>query len=169
MIPAEHHIDTGQQLDGLKGLDDIVLRPQPQALDPIGDSGPGGDEDDGNFQGADVFHQLKAVNLGNHDVQQDEIEGSLFQKIGGGVPVIGADAVIPLLGQAEADHIGDGLFVLDDEDAYQNKLLLCDWDGLILTQNGIKTATIQVSSLIILLPADKDKARPRRGRVPVFV
>ena len=44
-----------------------------------------------------------------------------------------------------------------------------DWDGLILTQNGIKTATIQVSSLIILLPAGKDKARPRRGRVPVFV
>ena len=115
---AQHHVHPGQQLHNFKGLDDIVLSPGPEAPHPVVHRVFRRDEDDRHLHGADVLHQLKAVDLGEHHVQQDEVIAAPLQQIGGLRPVKGAGTGVALLGQAEAKQIGDGLLVLHNQDSY---------------------------------------------------
>ena len=78
---SEHHVDPGQQLDGVEGLDDVILRPQPQTLHPVVHGALGGEEDHRDLHGAYVLHQLKPVHLRKHHVQKDQVVGVLLQQI----------------------------------------------------------------------------------------
>lgn len=61
MSASQDHLDARQQLDGLKGLDDVVLRSQPQALDLVGYVLQGRQENDRRLLVAHLLHHRKAV------------------------------------------------------------------------------------------------------------
>ncbi len=117
LIPPQHHVNPGQQLHGVKGLDNIVLRPQTEALHPIRHRPFGGEKDHRNLQRPDVFHQFEAVHLRQHHIQQDQIVHLPLQQVGRLRSVKGAGAVESLLGQAHTDQVGNGLFVLYNQNA----------------------------------------------------
>ena len=62
--------------------------------------------------GADVFHELKAVDAGQHDIQQYKVKPLPLQNICSRQPVVDALAVIARPAQAQADQLGNGLFIL---------------------------------------------------------
>lgn len=108
----QDHINAGQQFDDLKGLDDIVLCPQLQALYPVFDRRFRRQEDDRNLHWTDVLHQLKAVNLREHHIQQNQVIVMIHQQVRRDRAVKSAGTVVAFLSQAETDQVGDGLFVL---------------------------------------------------------
>ena len=159
LVAAEDHVYPGQQLHHLKGLDNIVLRPQPQPLHPVGQRALGGEEDDRYLQGPDVLHQLKAVHLRQHHVQQDEIICIPLQQIRRLGPVLGAGAAKALLGQAQADQIGNRLLVLHNQNMNQSRHPLLSHDHLIPRRH--QTGNIFPSGLPQI---KRDRRRPEEGR-----
>ena len=113
---AEDGFHPGQQLHQLEGLDDIVLRPQAQALHPVLQLSLGGEEDHRHLQLLAVFQELVAVGLGQHNVQQRQIEGLGFQLVRRVRPVRGPGAAVARPLQGGADEVGDGGLVLGNED-----------------------------------------------------
>ena len=72
----EHGLDPQHQLGNGKGLADIVIRAQGEALDDVLVAGFGREHDDGLVPVgvADFVADLKAVHPRQHDVQQDQVE-----------------------------------------------------------------------------------------------
>ena len=64
MIPAEHGLHPGKKLGKIEGFDNIIVRPHPQALHPIGHGGAGGDKDHRDLVFLEIVHQLEAVQPG---------------------------------------------------------------------------------------------------------
>ena len=72
---AGHGPDAGQQLLKVKGLDQIVIPPQVQALHPVGHTVAGGEEEDGGVVPLvpQLLDQGVAVLFGQHHIQQDAV------------------------------------------------------------------------------------------------
>ncbi len=71
---GQHLFHAHQQFQDVKGLHQIVLRPQAQAGNPAHHVGLGADENDGNVLFLQVGQQFKAVQLRHHDVQQGQVK-----------------------------------------------------------------------------------------------
>ena len=115
VVAAQHHLHPGLKFGHIKGLDDVVLRPQAQALYPVPHLGAGGEKNHRRVILADVFHQFKAAGVGQHHIQQDQIEPPPFDPIRSFIAVAGNGAAITCLGEAHADEVGNGGFVLHDQ------------------------------------------------------
>ena len=74
-VLAGHGPDAGQQLVKVEGLDQVVVRPQVQALHPVRHAVPGGEEENRGVHPLlpQFPHQGIAVLLGHHHVQEDAI------------------------------------------------------------------------------------------------
>ena len=116
VVAPQDHLDPGQQLHDLKGLHDVILGPQLEPLHPVHHVRLGREEDDGDAQRADEGQKVISVELGQHDIQQHQIEGVALQQIGGLLAVIGAGHVVALSGQIHADQVGDGGLVVHHKD-----------------------------------------------------
>ena len=118
---GQQALDPGQQLGRVERLDEVVVGAGPQPADLLLDLALGGEHDDRDVGGAallaaDLGRDLVAVELGQHDVEQDEV-GRL------GAPqaepfraVAGDDDVVALLLERVLQESLDVRVVVDDED-----------------------------------------------------
>ncbi len=117
MAAAQDDAHPGQQLGKRERLDEIVVGPQLQALDPILHLIAGGQEQHGHFQApvTQGLQHLPAVQARQHDIQDHQV----VLAVDGHVQAIGAIGhqvrAVARLAQSLA-QVGPGLgFVLDDQ------------------------------------------------------
>ncbi len=104
----------------IKGLGDIVIRPQLQPQDLAGALVVGGDEDHGGrpVQLLDRPENVVAIHIRQHNVQKDDI------RLLGGISVhrlpagISADRVVALQLQVHPDQIDDTGLVIHDQNLH---------------------------------------------------
>ena len=118
--PAKHCLHTCDKGLRAEGLRDIVVGSEFKADDRIRFFGLGGKHDDrhhgGVRSGSEPLTNFQAVDLGQHQVQHDEIRLVLFrafQPFGSGSGRQGAESFFV---QVELDEVQNVLFVFDDED-----------------------------------------------------
>ena len=83
---AEDRLHAGQHLQHFKGLDHVIVRPHGQATETVGKTVSGGQEDGGLF--SVLLKDIKAIQFGQHDVQQHQVIGTLSQCVLGGFSII---------------------------------------------------------------------------------
>lgn len=112
-------LDARHQLAHGKRLGDIVVRAQLEAEHLVGLLLAGSEHDDRRVLFfADMPKDGKAVHLGQHHVQQDQI-GCILQRAAQALgPVIRHERVVPLALQVEHQNIRDRLFILNDQNFF---------------------------------------------------
>ena len=115
--PTEQGADAGGQLAQREGLRDVVVGAelQPDHLVELGILGREHDDRDAGF-GADDAHDLDAGELGEHQVEQDEVRAlgpELGQRL---APVGRGDDAEPVGLERLDERLAQGRFVLDDQD-----------------------------------------------------
>lgn len=121
---AQHTLHPGQQLGGLEGLDNVVVGTHPQPPDPVGHLPLGGQKDHRRAAVHQLGHQGKAVNAGQHHIQQHQVIEMLVHQAGGRDAVGGGLDPAAQRFEDQADQLPDGLFVLDNQDGVHGSLLL---------------------------------------------
>ena len=114
-VTPQHDVNARPQLGQRKGLDDIVLRAELQALDAVGHRVLGRDKDNRNLERPDVWHQFEPVQPGQHHVQQNQVIPVALEQVGGFQPILGAGTGKAVMRQRLADERGDRFFVLHDQ------------------------------------------------------
>ena len=105
----------------MEGLDQVVVGAGAQSADLLLDLALGGEHDDGNVGGApllcpDLGRDLVAVELGEHDVEEDQV-GRLGSPQAESFRAVGRDDdVVALLLQRVLQETLDVRVVIDDED-----------------------------------------------------
>ena len=74
-------------------------------MNPVGEIAARGDEDDGHPQRPNEVHEREAVHLGEHHVQKHQIESATLQDADHIIAITCAYAVVPLLGERQADEV----------------------------------------------------------------
>src|SRR6185436_19461062 len=112
--------DPGHQLAGGEGLGDVVVGTHLEAEDLVAFLDPAGDHDHGDGARVGILLEpathLPAVDLGNHDVEQDHVGLDFPRLLDGVAPATGHHDVVALTREVVADELGDVALVLDDED-----------------------------------------------------
>ena len=118
---GQQALDPGQQLGRVERLDEVVVRAGAQPPDLLLHLALGREHDDRDVRraalfAADLGRDLVAVELGQHDVEQDEIGrlGAPQAEALGAVP--GDDDVVALLLERVLQEALDIRVVIDDED-----------------------------------------------------
>jgi hypothetical protein len=119
--PAGDRPHPGHQLPGREGLGDVVVGAHLEAEDLVALLGAPGHHDDRDAARLGVLLQpaadFPAVEVGHHDVQQDEVGPGLAGLLDGIGAATGHQDVVPFLVEVIADQLGDVPFVLDHEHA----------------------------------------------------
>ncbi len=128
---ADVGLDPGQQLPHGEGLGDIVVRAQLQAQDLVGLLLPGGEHQNGGGAALlpDGSADVKAIALGQHQVQQNQIGVLLQRQLEPGLAVVGLQGVVALPGKVEHQNVHNILFILDDQDTLAHRLTLLSEEG----------------------------------------
>ena len=119
--PREQALDPGQQLRRVERLDEVVVGSGAQAADLLLDLPLGGEHDDRDVAGAallgpDLGRDLVAVELGQHDVEKDQV-GRLGTPQAESLRAIGRDDdVVALLLERVLQESLYVRVVIDDED-----------------------------------------------------
>ena len=105
---AQHRPDPGGHLLAVKGLDDIVVRPQLQAQHLVKGFAPGRDHDHRNAAGlADRLQHLIAVHPRQHHIQQDQIRRQPPEFLHGRVPPVRLPNLKAFLFQVQPHQMPD--------------------------------------------------------------
>jgi hypothetical protein len=110
--------DARDELLGLERLDHVVVRAGLQAHDDVDGVGLGGEHDDRDAGlGADRAADVDAVGAGQHQVEQHEVRLVLAEH-GERLVAVGAQGrLVALAAQDDAEHLGQGGVVVDDQHA----------------------------------------------------
>ena len=114
---AQHGMDPGHHLFGLKGLDHVVVGPQVQAQHPVEHLAFGGKHNNralGAF--ADFPHHLPAVQPGEHNIQQHQVGLEGFKGFQGGLAVRGQSHLEVLFFHIEPQELANVGVIVHDED-----------------------------------------------------
>ena len=118
---AGDRADAGEQLARRERLGHVVVGAHLEAEDLVALLDAAGDHDHGDVLGVRVLLEaaadLPAVELRDHDVEQDQVGVDLARLLEGVGAGGGDDDVVTLLGEVVADQVGDVALVFDDEDA----------------------------------------------------
>src|SRR5438093_227175 len=118
---AGDRADAGEQLARRERLGHVVVGAHLEAEDLVTLLDAAGDHDHGDVLGVRVLLEaaadLPAVELRDHDVEQDQVGVDLARLLEGVGAGGGDDDVVTLLGEIVADQVGDVALVFDDEDA----------------------------------------------------
>ncbi len=131
---GEQALDPGQQLRRVERLDEVVVGARAQAADLLLDLPLGGEHDDRNVAGGallgpDLGRDLVAVELGQHDVEQDQV-GRLGSPQAESLRAIGRDDdVVAFLLERVLQEPLYVRVVVDDEDLgrHQSSMELAGW------------------------------------------
>ena len=124
---AHERVHAGGKLGGGKGLGDVVIRAGHQTGDLIHLLGAGGEHDDadGGIGGADAAADLKAINAGEHDVQQGHADVAVLgQELQGLLPALGLHHLITGTAEIDDDKAADAGLVLQYQDFLHSAFLL---------------------------------------------
>ena len=119
--PGQEALNPGHQLGRVERLDQVVVGARPQAADLLLDLAFSGEHDDrdvagGPFLGPDLRRHLVAVELREHDVEEDQVRSLGAPQAEPLRAVGGNDDFVALLLQRvlkQALHVG---VIVDDED-----------------------------------------------------
>ena len=127
--PPKEGLDAGDQGFGAEGFGDVIVGSQFQPNDGVGLLRLGGQHDDGEQcsvrSGPQAFADLQAVDLRQHQVEDDQIRLFLFhlpEAFGSGFGRYGSKA---LFLQIECDQLENVLLIFDDEDFFVSRA----WHG----------------------------------------
>lgn len=120
VLPVEAAPDAEDEFAGAEGFGDVVIGTELESEDPVHLGGPGGEDEDGDTFGERValeaFADLEPVDVGEHEVEHDEVgplgpggvEG--LEAVGGGDD---EEAAVAEFAHDQVPQIG---FVIDHED-----------------------------------------------------
>ena len=115
-VSAQHGVDPGQHFLHLKGLGDIVVGAQLQAVDLVLQLALGGEHDDGHLGGLpDFAADGPAVHAGQHDVQHHQVGLELLELLQTHQSVVGHLTVHGLLFQIQTHQVGNVLVIFHDQ------------------------------------------------------
>ncbi len=117
---AEEGADAGGEFGEGEGFDEVVAGAQVEAEDAVFDGVAGGEEEDGGGEAAaaDGGEDFEAGAAGEHDVEDDEVEGLGVELEEGFFAGGGERDGVGLGFEAFAEGAGDFGFVFDYEDAH---------------------------------------------------
>ena len=116
---AQQRAQAGEQLLALEGLDEVVVGAGVEALDARLDRVAGGEHEDRDVVGrAQAPGHLHAVELGQPEVEDDEVGVEGGRLVERRLAVAGDAHLVALQAQRALEHLGDLLVVLDDEHAW---------------------------------------------------
>ena len=125
---AEQGAHAGDELARREGLDEVVVGTQLEADDAILDLALGGEHDDGHVRGlADGAADALAGELGEHQVEDDEVERVLLELLDGALPIAHPAHDVVLSLEVRGHCVTNGLLVLDQ----QNLLFVRSHVGLL--------------------------------------
>ena len=131
-VPPELRLDPGQDLDGVEGLGDIVVRPDVETQHLVGVLALGGEQDDGDIC---ALPQLgggpDAVQARHHHVHEDQVDVVLLHQLQGLQTVVGVVGLVALAGEVDVQGGDDIPVVVADENVIQRAHSLC---GIITTE-----------------------------------
>ena len=118
LAAAQLGAHAGDQLDRLERLGHVVVGAGLQPLDDVDRVALGGQHHDRHRRlGADVLADLQAVAAGQHQVQQHEVGPGLLEDADRAVAVGDEGRFVALAPQHDAEHLGEGGVVVDDQDS----------------------------------------------------
>ncbi len=105
----------------MERLDDIVVGPRTQALDPLADVRFRGEHDDrdassGTLSLTDALRRGIPIELGHGDVHQDQLGLAGARQLNAGLAIGCHQDLEPLLLEGEHEHALDIQIVVDDQD-----------------------------------------------------
>ena len=112
---TQSNTDTGQKLCCGKGLCQVIFCAQTEPLYLVVHICFCREKDHGNSQWADIIHQFKAVDAGQHHVQEHQVKLPFLQQVGGLYAVFRTDTEIPCVLQAHPDEIQNGSAVFHSQ------------------------------------------------------
>ena len=116
---AQHRLDAGRDLLGVKRLDDVVVGAELQAQHLVVGLALGRQHDDGGVAlGAQFAADLPPVHDRHHDVQQHQVGVQFVKRLQRGGAVVRHRDVVPLFDKVEAQQFADILIVVHDEDLF---------------------------------------------------
>ena len=115
--PAQPRPDPRDQLLRLERLDDVVVRAGLEAQDHVDGVALGREHDDRHAGlGADLAADVDPVDTWQHQVEQHKIGVSVPEHLHRLVPVGDEGRLESLATEHDAEHLGQGGVVVDDED-----------------------------------------------------
>ena len=112
---AQQGPHPGLQLQDVEGLGDIVVRPALKADDLVRVLAAGGEHDDGHVgELSDAHAGLEPVDLGHHQVQDDQVEIPLPGQLHRLLAVVAGLHLIALVLQIEGNSLDQDLLVIYD-------------------------------------------------------
>ena len=111
---------AGQQLGQCEGFGQVVVGPGVEALHPILHLAAGGKHQDGDMyvRRPKGPHDLHPAALGEHPVDDEEVEGVLQGAREAGAPFVGRLGHVPLLAQDTGEGASHLLLVFYDQDPW---------------------------------------------------
>ena len=102
----------------MERLGDVVVGAEVEALGLVGGRALGGQQDHRDRAAlAQLAHDLDAVEVGHHDVEQDDVRADLFGLGQGLLAAAGGDDPEALLAEGDRYELGDpGLVVCDEHE-----------------------------------------------------
>jgi hypothetical protein len=114
---AEDGFDAGDEFVGGEGFAEVVVGAELESADFFGVGGVDGEEEDGDGAAeAEGAHDLEAGDIGEAEVEDDEVGAVFFgefEALGAG---FGGDDAEALVEEFEANEFENGGIVVDDED-----------------------------------------------------
>ncbi|MNL31347.1 hypothetical protein D3C87_1531310 [compost metagenome] len=117
LAAAQQGLDAGDQLAEAEGLDQVVVGADLEADDAVDLLALGGEHDDGDvvLLAAQKAADLEAAQLGQHEVQNDQVGLRELDLLEGLLPIVGLYDLVALLHESELDGLDDHLFVVDKQ------------------------------------------------------
>src|SRR3954452_7245078 len=115
---AQEGGDPERELLEREGLGDIVVTAAYEARDAVVLGVARGEEDhrDEIARGAQPAAHFEAVDVGEHDVEHDEVGGGVGRGVEGRVPGRRGGDLVPEVAEGRRQEVRDGGLVVDDED-----------------------------------------------------
>ena len=114
---AQHRPDPRQQLVDVERLDQVVLRPAVEALDPVGDGAAGGQDQGGSAYvlAAQPSEQVQALDRGQAAVEHQPVVAPGQPEVQTGLAVVRDVDVVPLALEQPLEHRRQLTLVLHEE------------------------------------------------------
>ena len=166
-VPPQQALDPRQQLGEVERLGDVVVGAELEAVDHVVRLVARGEHQDRREVAvlAQPLADLEAVDLGQADVEQDEVVAPRLGRGQPGAAVAGDVDVVLLAVQVDAQALGEGFLVLDEQDA-RDGFARHEPDsarGSVTTNRvpGLPSMVIAFTSPFISLTSAATIARPR--------
>src|SRR6476659_2589139 len=112
LAPEDRRRTARRQLVRMEGLGDVVVGPEIEALGLVGGRPLRGQQDHRHGTAlAQLAHDLDAVEVGHHDVEEDDVGTDLLRLLERILTTARGDDTEPFLGERDRDELGDSRLI----------------------------------------------------------